>query len=52
MHKREVLEESISKLLNIDVGKVNVKGKTTDNTGLIGDKKASACLVTLLIENA
>jgi len=50
--KREVLEESISKLLNIDVGKVNVKGKTTDNTGLIGDKKASACLVTLLIENA
>ena len=47
-----MLEESISKLLNIDVGKVNVKGKTTDNTGLIGDKKASACLVTLLIENA
>ena len=50
--KREVLEESISKLLNIDVGKINVKGKTTDNIGLIGDKKASACLVTLLIENA
>ena len=50
--KREVLEESISKLLNIDVGKINVKGKTTDNMGLVGDKKASACLVTLLIENA
>ena len=50
--KREVLEESISKLLNIDVGKINVKGKTTDNIGLVGDKKASACLVTLLIENA
>ena len=50
--KREVLEEGISKLLNIDVGKINVKGKTTDNIGLIGDKKASACLVTLLIENA
>ncbi|MFL2647356.1 MAG: 2-C-methyl-D-erythritol 2,4-cyclodiphosphate synthase [Candidatus Actinomarinales bacterium] len=50
--KRELLEESISKLLNIDVGKINVKGKTTDNIGLIGDKKASACLVTLLIENA
>ena len=50
--KREVLEESISKLLNIDVGKINVKGKTTANIGLIGDKKASACLVTLLIENA
>ena len=47
-----MLEESISKLLNIDVGKINVKGKTTDNIGLIGDKKASACLVTLLIENA
>ena len=43
--KREVLEEGISKLLNIDVGKINVKGKTTD-------KIASACLVTLLIENA
>ena len=50
--KREVLEEGISKLLNIDVRKINVKGKTTDNIGLIGDKKASACLVTLLIENA
>ena len=50
--KREVLEEGISKLLNIDVGKINVKGKTTDNIGLVGDKKASACLVTLLIENA
>ena len=50
--RREELEESISKLLNIDVGKVNIKGKTTDSFGLIGDKKASACLVTILLENA
>ena len=50
--RREELEENISKLLNIDVGKVNIKGKTTDSFGLIGDKKASACLVTILLENA
>ncbi len=50
--KREMLVESISKLLNIDVEKVNIKGKTTDSLGLIGDKKASACLVTILIDNA
>ena len=50
--KREVLEESISKLLTVDVEKINIKGKTTDYLGLIGDKKASACLVTILIENA
>ena len=50
--KSEDLEKSISKLLNIEVGKINIKGKTTDFLGLIGDKKASACLVTILIENA
>ena len=50
--KRKVLEESISNLLNMDVRKINIKGKTTDSTGIIGDKKASACLVTILIENA
>jgi len=50
--KREELEVSISKLLSIDVGKINIKGKTTDSVGLIGDKKASACLVTILLENA
>ena len=50
--KREVLEENISKLLKMDIGKINIKGKTTDSLGIIGDKKASACLVTILIENA
>ena len=50
--KRQVLEESIAKLLNMDVKKINIKGKTTDSLGIIGDKKASACLVTILIENA
>ena len=50
--KRENLEESISKLLNIEASKVNIKGKTADFLGLIGDKKASASLVTILLENA
>ncbi len=50
--KRENLEESISKLLNVEVSKVNIKGKTADFLGLIGDKKASASLVTILLENA
>jgi len=47
-----VLEENISKLLKMDIGKINIKGKTTDSLGIIGDKKASACFVTILIENA
>ena len=50
--KRKDLEGSISKLLNIEVGKINIKGKTADFLGLIGDKKASASLVTILLENA
>ena len=50
--KRKDLEGSIAKLLNIEVGKINIKGKTADFLGLIGDKKASASLVTILLENA
>ena len=50
--KRKDLEGSISKLLNIEVGKINIKGKTADFLGLIGNKKASASLVTILLENA
>ena len=50
--KRKDLEASISKLLNIEVGKINIKGKTADFLGLIGNKKASASLVTILLENA
>ena len=50
--KREELEENISKLLNIEAEKVNIKGKTTDFMGLVGDKKASSCLVTILLEHA
>ena len=46
------MEESISKLLNIEDSNVNIKGKTADFLGLIGDKKASASLVTILLENA
>ena len=33
-------------------GKINIKGKTADFLGLIGNKKASASLVTILLENA
>lgn len=50
--KRKDLEGSLSKLLNIEVGKINIKGKTADFLGLIGNKKASASLVTILLENA
>ena len=50
--KRKDLEGSIAKLLNIEVGKINIKGKTADFLGLIGNKKASASLVTILLENA
>ncbi len=50
--KREKLEENISKLLNIEAEKINIKGKTSDFMGLVGDKKASSCLVTILLEHA
>ena len=50
--KRDVIEENLAALLNIDVTKINVKGKSFDQMGLIGTSVASACIVTILVNNA
>ena len=43
---------SLSSLLNIDKSRINIKGKTTDNIGMIGSKEASACQTIISLSNA
>ena len=43
------IKKSVSEILNCDVGKINIKAKTTDNVGIIGNSKAIACWVNLLV---
>jgi len=43
------IRKSISEILNCDIGKINIKAKTTDSVGIIGKSKAIACWVTLLV---
>ena len=43
------IRKSVSEILNCDVGKINIKAKTSDNIGIIGKSKAIACWVTLLV---
>ena len=43
------IRKSVSEILNCDIGKINIKAKTTDNIGIIGKSKAIACWVTLLV---
>ena len=50
--KRDAIEKNIAALLDIDETKINVKGKSFDQMGLIGTSVASACIVTILVNNA
>ena len=50
--KAEKIEENLSNLLNISKDLLNIKGKSSDDYGLIGDEKASLAIVSLLIEDA
>ena len=43
------IRKSVSEILNCDIVKINIKAKTTDNIGIIGQSKAIACWVTLLV---
>ena len=43
------IEDSVSKLLNLDKKKINIKAKTTDGIGLIGKSKAISCLATMIV---
>ena len=50
--KREVIEVNISKLLSLDENKINLKGKSVDKLGIIGNNEASAALVSISLSNA
>ena len=43
------IRKSVSEILNCNIGKINIKAKTTDGIGIIGKSKAIACWVTLLV---
>ena len=46
------IQNNLSKLLKVPVEKINIKGKSTDDYGIIGDQKASLAIVSLLLDNA
>ena len=49
---RTEVVENLGILLNIDTSKINIKGKTTDNIGMIGSKEASACQTIVSLSHA
>ena len=49
---RSKLVENLGILLDIDKSKINIKGKTTDNIGMIGSKEASACQTIISLSDA
>ena len=49
---RSKLIENLGILLDIDKSKINIKGKTTDNIGMIGSKEASACQTIISLSHA
>ena len=49
---RTELVENLGNLLNIDTSKINIKGKTADNIGIIGSKEASACQTIISLSHA
>ena len=46
------ISTSLSNLLKIDENVINVKGKSFDHLGVIGDGTASACIALVSVENA
>ena len=50
MYRNKILN-SLSKLMEININKINLKGKTVEKLGLIGKEKAIACeVITSLIK--
>ena len=49
---RSALVESLATLLDINSSIINIKGKTTDNIGMIGSNEASACQTIISLSNA
>ena len=50
--KENKIIENLSNLLGVPLEIINVKGKSSDGYGIIGDQKASLAIVSLLLENA
>ena len=46
------IQNNLSKLLKVPVEKINIKGKSSDDYGIIGDEKASLAIVSLLLDDA
>ena len=46
------IQNNLSKLLKVPVEKINIKGKSSDDYGIIGDQKASLAIVSLLLDHA
>jgi len=49
---KELLRESLSKILKVKKEVINIKGKTNQGIGLVGKSKAIACFCTVLLKNA
>ena len=49
---RDKIEENLANLLDIKSSIINIKGKTTDNLGIIGNQSASSCQVIISLTNA
>ena len=50
--KAEKIQKNLSKLLQVPTEKINIKGKSSDEYGIIGDQKASLAIVSLLLDDA
>ena len=50
--KEKKIIENLSKLLGVPLEIINVKGKSADDYGIIGDQKASLAIVSLLLDHA
>ena len=46
------IQNNLSKLLDVPKEKINIKGKSSDDYGIIGDQKASLAIVSLLLDDA
>ena len=46
------IASNIANLLSVDKNLVNVKGKSFDNLGVIGEGKASACFAIVSVKDA
>ena len=49
---REEIVKNLAYLLDVNSSKVNIKGKTSDNLGIIGNQSASSCQVIVSLSNA